>query len=396
MLIQFFLLLKNGGVPVTLPELLNLIDVLYRGDLGLMTVDEFRTLARALLVKDTRHYARYERLFEAFRAGLDVRSVEDLLRAKVPPEWLRKAFERLMSTDELALMKKLNFEELMARLKDRLQRQHERHEGGTEWIGTGGTSPTGAYGAAPAGIRMGGEGHRLGRAVKVQDQPDWLVFDDQATLSQRSLRVALRPLRELARTGHALELDVEATVRETLRHDHLTLVEVPERVNSVNVLLFLDSGGSMSPYAQLCQMLFLAATAQFKHIRIYYFRNFVYEGVVAAERGTRGPLHQVRFTDIFRQCNSQWKVIFVGDAEMAPTEITHAGGSRSGNNAEPGEVHFRRVMERWPNLVWLNPVPTEYWGQSVSCGIVQRLLGPARMFPLTLAGLEDAMRMLKQ
>ena len=390
MLIRFFFLLRAGGVPVSITEFLALLEALRAGVAGLSAQD-FYFLARTVLVKDERWYDRFDRVFAAHFRGLEL--TFEALVANLPEEWLRKQKELFLSEAEKALVESLGgWDKLMETLRERLKEQKEQHHGGSRWIGTGGTSPFGAYGFNPEGVRMGQDGNRSRRAVKVWDRREFANFDDQIEIGTRNIKLALRRLRRFAREGAADQLDLDATIDHTARNAGLLdICMVPERHNTVKVLLFLDVGGSMDSHVRACEELFSAARAEFKHLEHYYFHNFVYESVWKDNRRRHGERHST--TEVLRTYGQDYKLIFVGDASMSPYEIAQPGGSIEHWNEEAGAVWFQRLLTAWPHHVWLNPEPERYWENTASIRMTRELIGE-RMFPLTLAGLDSAIQAL--
>jgi uncharacterized protein with von Willebrand factor type A (vWA) domain len=392
MLIRFFFELRQAGVPVTLPEFLLLLDGL-AARVASCSAFEFYHLARLSLVKDERHYDRFDRVFEAHFKGAE-RFFEQWL-AEVPADWLRAAAERLFDEQErLKVQSQGSWEELLQKLRERLAEQKERHEGGNKWIGTGGTSPFGSGGYNPEGIRIGDAGPRQRRAIKVWEQRDFRNFDGDVELGTRNLKLALRRLRKFAREGAADELDLDATVESTARNaGWLDLKLVPERRNAVKVLLLLDVGGSMDDHVRSCEELFSAARAEFKHLEHYYFHNFVYESLWKDNR--RRHAERTSTLQLLRTFNPDYRVVFVGDATMSPHEIVQPGGSVEHWNEESGAAWMQRITAHFPHLVWLNPEPQERWTWTPSVRLTRELVGE-RMFPLTLQGLDGAMRALRK
>ncbi|GJD94030.1 vWA domain-containing protein [Methylobacterium iners] len=389
MLLQFFTALREAKVPVTLREHLTLLEALDR-DLAGKRVEEFYELARALLVKDERHLDRFDRVFGTVFKGLETVG-EALGPTPVPEEWLRKLAERYLTEAEKAELKALGWDKLFETLKQRLAEQKERHQGGSKWIGTGGTSPFGAYGYNPEGVRIGQEGNRNFRAVKVWDRREFKDLDDGIELGTRAMRVALRRLRRFARSGAAEELDLDGTIRETARSGYLDVKLRPERRNAVKVLLFLDVGGSMDWHVGQAEELFSAARAEFKHFAHFYFHNCPYEAVWRENR--RRHDDTLPLLDVIRTYPSDYSVLFVGDASMSPYEIAMPGGSVEHWNAEAGQVWLGRVLAHFPKAVWLNPIPREHWDYTPSIGMIRRLFDD-RMFTLNVEGIDAAMRTL--
>ncbi|MBY0256114.1 VWA domain-containing protein [Methylobacterium sp.] len=389
MLLQFFTALREAKVPVTLREFLTLLGALDR-DLAEKRVEDFYLLARTALVKDERNLDRFDRVFGTVFKGIESLG-EAMAPAAIPEEWLRKLAEKYLTDAEKAELQALGWDKLFETLKQRLAEQRERHQGGGKWIGTGGTSPFGAYGYNPEGVRIGQDGNRNFRAVKVWDKREFKDLDDTVELGTRNMRVALRRLRRFARTGAADELDLDGTIRETAAKGYLDVKLRPERRNAVKVLLFLDVGGSMDWHVALAEELFSAARSEFKHFEHFYFHNCPYERVWRENR--RRHDETLPLLDVLRTYPPDYRVVFVGDASMSPYEIAMAGGSVEHWNEEPGEVWLNRILERFPKAVWLNPVPAEHWAYTQSIGMVRRLMGE-RMFPLNLEGIDGAMRAL--
>ncbi|MGU3537031.1 vWA domain-containing protein [Methylobacterium sp. A54F] len=389
MLLQFFTALREARVPVTLREYLGLLGALEQ-DLAEKRVEEFYLLARTALVKDERNLDRFDRVFGQVFKGLETVG-EATEAAAIPEEWLRKLTEKYLTEAERAELKALGWDKLFETLKQRLAEQKGRHQGGSKWIGTGGTSPFGAYGYNPEGIRIGQDGNRNFRAVKVWDKREFRDLDDGVELGTRTMRLALRRLRRFARTGAAEELDLDGTIRASARQGWLDLRLRPERRNAVKVLLFLDVGGSMDWHVALAEELFSAARSEFKHFAHFYFHNCPYEAVWTENR--RRHEERTPLLDVIRTYPPDYKVVFVGDASMSPYEIAVPGGSVEHWNEEAGAVWLQRVLDHFPGAVWLNPVAQASWPYTQSIGMVQRLMA-GRMFPMTLEGLDAAMRAL--
>ena len=390
MLIRFFFMLREGGLKVSITEFLTLLEVLEKRVCG-YSVDEFYYLSRASLVKDEEYYDRFDRVFSEHFKGIKAIFGDD--DAEIPEDWLRRHYERLLSDEEKAMVESLGgWEKLMETIRQRLEEQKERHEGGSKWIGTGGTSPFGAYGYNPEGIRIGQEGSRHRRAVKVWDKREFRNLDDTIELGTRNLKVALRRLRRFAREGAADELDLHDTIESTARNaGMLDIKMVPERHNAVKVLLFLDVGGSMDDHVRVCEELFSAARGEFKHLEYFYFHNCVYEGVWkdnARRHSDRTPL-----MDVLHKYSADYKLILVGDATMSPYEIHYPGGSVEHWNEEAGSTWMQRLLATYPKAIWLNPEPRQRWEYTPSIRMMSELM-EERMFPLTVRGLEDAMREL--
>ncbi|MSO84918.1 MAG: VWA domain-containing protein [Rhodospirillales bacterium] len=393
MFANFFFELRAHKVPVSLREYLTLIEAMDQ-DLAGGSVEDFYYLARAALVKDERNLDKFDRVFGQVFKGLSGAHAEggDALAASIPEEWLRKIAERVLTEDEKALVKSLGgFERLMETLRKRLAEQQGRHQGGGKWIGTAGTSPYGAYGYNPEGVRIGQDENRHHRAIKVWDKRGFKNLDDQVEIGVRNIKLALRRLRRFAREGAAAELDLPDTIRATARRGWLDVRLVPERHNAVKVLLFLDIGGSMDPHVRVMAELFSAARSEFKHLEYFYFHNFLYERVWRDNH--RRHAETIPTTEVLRTFPADYRVLVVGDAAMSPYEITHPGGSVEHWNQEPGVVWMQRLLDVYPRAVWLNPVPPAWWETTASVGMVRRIMG-GRMYPTTLEGLDRAMREL--
>ncbi|WP_374257558.1 VWA domain-containing protein [Aquabacterium sp.] len=391
MLIDFFFALRKARLPVTIPEYLSLIEAIKDGVIG-PSVDEFYHLARMTLVKNEAHFDKFDRVFGLYFNG--VTEALDLTR-ELPAEWLRKHFERELSPEEKAKIEALGgWDKLMDRLKELLEEQKERHEGGNKWIGTGGTSPFGAYGYNPEGIRIGQDRSRHRRAVKVWDKREFKDYDDTIELDTRNIKVALRRLRKFARQGAAEVLDLDDTIHSTAANaGMLDIKMIPERHNTVKVLLLMDVGGSMDDHVHRVEELFSAAKSEFKHLEFYYFHNCVYDFMW--KNNHRRFTEKIPTWDILRKYNKDYKLIFVGDATMSPYEILQPGGSVEYNNEEAGAEWIGRLTHAFPNFVWINPEPQGVWSYRQSVAIMQQLMG-GRMFPMSLQGLESAMRLLSK
>jgi uncharacterized protein with von Willebrand factor type A (vWA) domain len=390
MLIPFFFMLRDGGLKVSITEFLTLLEVLEKRIAG-YSVEEFYYLARACLVKDETLYDRFDRVFSEHFKGVQHLFGEDV--TDIPEDWLRRQFERLMSDEEKAMVESLGgWDKLMETLRKRLEEQEGRHEGGSKWIGTGGTSPFGAYGYNPEGIRIGQEGSRQRRAVKVWDKREFRNLDDSVELGTRNLKVALRRLRRFAREGAADELDLPDTIESTARNAGLLDIKmVPERHNAVKVLLFLDAGGSMDDHVRVCEELFSAASGEFKHLEYFYFHNCVYEGVW--KDNTRRHSDRTPLMDVLHKYSADYKLILVGDATMSPYEIHYPGGSVEHWNEEAGSSWMKRLLGTYSKAIWLNPEPEQRWEYTPSIRMISELMDE-RMFPLTVSGLEQGMRAL--
>lgn len=391
MLLNFFDTLRKQGLPVTIGELSDLITALNHG-IVFADMEQFYYLARTCMVKDEKNFDKFDRAFKVHFTELD--EVDDFIEALIPEDWLRSEFMKTLTEEEKAKVESLGgLEKLIETFKKRLEEQEGRHEGGSKWIGTGGTSPFGNGGFNPEGIRVGGEGGN-GSAVKVWDRRDFKDLDDSIELGTRNIKMALRRLRKFARTGAEEELDLDDTIKSTAHNaGWLDIKMVPERHNSVKVLLLFDVGGSMDPYVKTCEELFSAARVEFKHMEYYYFHNFIYDGLWQNNEMRYDeviPTH-----DVLRKYGSDYKVIFVGDAAMATYEITHSGGSIDFMNREPGSNWLKRFMETYDKTVWLNPTPKEYWQHTHSTKIIQDLMED-KMYPLSLKGMEEAMAYLSR
>ncbi|TWB40522.1 vWA domain-containing protein [Nitrospirillum pindoramense] len=391
----FFFQLRQARIPVTLREYLALMEAMSAHVAG-YSVEDFYHLSRTILVKDERNLDRFDIVFGQVFKGLEGAAGGEggeVAARDLPEEWLRKLAERHLTDEEKAQIRALGgWEKLMETLAQRLKEQQGRHQGGSKWIGTAGTSPFGAYGYNPEGVRIGQEGSRHRRAVKVWDRREFRNLDDTVELGTRNIKVALRRLRKFARTGAAEVLDLPDTIRATAANaGHLDLKLRPERHNAVKVLLFLDVGGSMDDHIRLCEELFSAAKGEFKHLEYFYFHNCIYEGVWKDNRRRR--TEQMATVDVLHTYPADYKLIFVGDASMSPYEITHPGGAVEHWNAEAGQVWLRRLLDVYRRAIWLNPVSEGHWPYTASIGLIKNLM-EGRMYPLTLQGLEAGMREL--
>ena len=390
MLIDFFLHLKQAKLPVSTKEFLTLLEALQKHVAG-HSIDAFYYLSRACLVKDESNYDKFDRAFGEYFKG-----VERLpgLAADIPEEWLRLLAKKHLTPEEKAKLEALGWDKLMEEFKKRLKEQKERHAGGSKWIGTGGSSPFGAHGYHPEGIRIGPESAGNRTAVKVWENREYRNLDDTVELGTRNIKVALRRLRRFARDGAEQELDLDGTISATARNaGWLDLLMRPERHNKVKVLLFLDIGGSMDDHIRVCEELFSAAKTEFKHLEYFYFHNCVYDYVWRDNRRR----HAERFPlwDVMHKYGPDYKLILVGDATMSPYEILHPGGSVEYMNEESGATWLRRLLDAYPHAAWLNPEPERLWPHRASIDLLYGLMG-GRMFPLTLEGLERAMRLLSK
>ncbi len=380
--------LRSAGIPASLKEHLALLEAL-QADVIEQSPEEFYYLSRAILVKDEAQLDRFDQVFNKVFKG--ILSEYGTNTAEIPEDWLKAVAEKFLTPEEMEKIKSLgSWDEIMETLKKRLEEQQKRHEGGNKWIGTGGTSPFGNNGYNPEGVRIGGESKHK-RALKVWEKREFQNLDNTRELGTRNIKIAMRRLRRFAREGAADELDIDGTIRGTARQGWLDIQMRPERRNAIKVLLFLDVGGSMDPFIKLCEELFSAATAEFKNLEFFYFHNCVYEGVWKDNRrrfAERTPLWEV-----LHKFPHDYKLIFVGDAAMSPYEITHPGGSVEHFNEEAGAVWMQRMVNTYPATVWLNPTPEAHWNYSQSTKIIKELVKD-RMYPLTLEGLDDAMREL--
>lgn len=392
MLTTFFNELRTAKVPVTLKEYLTLMEAL-EADMAAREIEAFYYLSRACLVKDERYYDRFDRVFAHVFRGLDAVSGDgEPGTVEIPEEWLRAMTQLYLSDEERAKIEALgDWHKIMEELQKRLAEQQGRHQGGNKWIGTGGTSPYGAYGYNPAGIRIGQKESRNRRAIKVWDKREFRDLDDSVELGTRNMKVALRRLRRFARAGAAEELDLDGTIKLSANKGYIDIALRPERRNVVKILMFFDIGGSMDDHVKIAETLFSAARAEFKHLEQYYFHNCLYEFVW--ERNVRRWHDRTPTLDVLNTYGSEYKVIFVGDAAMSPYEIMLPGGSVEHMNDEPGHVWLKRVTDKFPHVVWINPNPQAYWDWTESTRMISTLMD-GRMFPLTLEGLEAATREL--
>ncbi len=388
MFLNFLDALRSAGIPASLKEHLILLEAL-DAEVIEHTPEQFYYLSRAVYVKDEGLLDRFDQVFATVFRGFATASGTE--NAEIPADWLKAVAEKFLTPEEMAAIKSLgSWDEIMATLKQRLEEQQARHQGGNKWIGTGGTSPFGNAGYNPEGVRIGGESTHK-RALKVWDQREFRNLDNTKELGTRNIKVALRRLRKFARDGAADELDIDATIAGTARQGWLDVVMRAERRNAVKLLLFLDVGGSMDPWVKLCEELFSAATSEFKNLEFFYFHNCPYEGVWKDNR--RRVAERTPMWDLLHKFGHDYKLVFVGDASMSPYEITYPGGSVEHFNEEPGAVWMQRLTTTYPAAVWLNPVPAEQWGYSQSVRMIRDLMTD-RMYPLTLAGLDAAMREL--
>ena len=393
MFLPFFAQLRAHKVPVGVGEFLTFLDGIGKG-IALYDIDAFYHFARAAMVKDERHIDRFDRAFAASFQGLESLTVEDILEAlDLPKDWLEKLAENHLTEAEKAEIEALGgFDKLMETLRQRLEEQKGRHQGGSKWVGTAGTSPFGAYGYNPEGVRIGQEESRHRRAVKVWDRREFRDLDDSRELGTRNIKVALRRLRRWVREGAEEELDLPGTIRGTAEKGWLDVKTRPPRQNRVRVLLFLDVGGSMDEHVHRVEELFSAARAEFRELRHFYFHNCLYEGVWTENRRRRSDV--IPTWDLMRSFGPDYRCLFVGDAAMSPYEIAIPGGANEHWNEESGEVWLRRAAETWPQHLWINPLPEGQWRYTQSVGMIGQIFGPERMVPMTLDGLDRGLRLL--
>lgn len=415
MLIDFFYTLRNAQLPVSVSEYLTLLKALQEGVVGPLrsdsdsintannttntthanssegySLDDFYFLSRMTLIKDEKHYDKFDKAFSAYFKGVE--TLGDLI-GNVPLDWLEKTLQKQLSPEQIAAIQKMGWEELMQTLKKRFEEQKERHQGGSKWIGTGGTSPFGNGGVNPQGIRIGGQSERKS-AVKVWEQRQYKDYDDNIELGTRNIKVALRRLRRFAREGAAEELDINDTIRSTaVNAGYLDIKMIPERHNNVKVLLLMDIGGTMDEHVSRVEELFSAVKTEFKHLEFFYFHNCVYDYLW--KNNKRRYAEKFPTWDIIRKYNKDHKLIFVGDATMSPYEIVQPGGSVEYNNEEPGAAWLQRLINAYPKFAWINPEPQGIWQYRQSISMIQELMGQ-KMYPLSLRGLEEAMRSLSK
>ena len=390
MFIHFFAELRSAKIPVSLREYLMLMEAL-DADLADKRVEDFYYLSRATLVKDESNLDKFDQVFGSVFKGLD--TLADAVKEKpIPEDWLRKLAEKFLTEEEKAeIQAQGGFEKLMQTLKDRLAEQQARHEGGNKWIGTAGTSPFGAYGYNPEGVRIGQDESRHRRAAKVWDRREFRDLDGDRELGTRNIKIALRRLRQFARTGSADELDLSGTIRNTAHKGYLDIKMRPERHNAVKVLIFFDIGGSMDDHIHICEELFSAVRTEFRQLEYFYFHNCLYEHVWKSN--ARRHTERIPTWDVLHKFGSDYKILFVGDASMSPYEISHPGGASEHWNAEAGHVWLKRVTDIYDQVVWLNPTPEHHWGYTHSISMLNELM-EGRMFPLTIEGIDRAMRAL--
>lgn len=391
MLLNFFTELRNAKLPVTLKEYLALLEGLEKGVIP-TDIEHFYYFARTSMIKDEKYLDRFDQIFGKVFKG--VHGVDGEISAEIPEEWLSLLAQKFLSEEEKKQIESLGgWEKLMETLKQRLEEQKERHQGGNKWIGTGGTSPFGNGGYNPEGIRIGGQStHR--RAVKVWEKREFKNLDENVEIGTRNIKVALRRLRKWARTGAHDELDLAGTISKTAHNGYLDVIMRPERRNAVKVVLLFDIGGSMDDHIKVCEELFSAAKSEFKHMDHYYFHNCLYESVWKENK--RRQNERISTYDILHKYGPDYKIVFVGDAAMSPYEITYQGGSVEHYNEEAGAIWMKRVVDKFPHLIWINPTQEQYWEYSQSTQIMRQLIGPNRMFPMTITGLDNAMKELSR
>ncbi|MBN8189470.1 VWA domain-containing protein [Salipiger thiooxidans] len=394
MFVPFFETLRQAQVPVSLREYLTFLEAM-RAGLATYDVEGFYYLARSAMVKDERHLDRFDRAFATAFRGLEQISFEQVLEAvELPSDWLTRMAEKHLTDEEKREIEAMGgFDKLMETLQERLREQQGRHQGGNKWIGTAGTSPFGAYGYNPEGVRIGQKESRHRRAVKVWDKREFRNLDDNIELGTRNIKVALKRLRKWARDGAREELDLDGTIRATAEHGYLDVKTRPERRNAVKLLLFFDVGGSMDMHIRVVEELFSAARSEFKHLEHYYFHNCLYEGVWRDNR--RRWDKQTSTWDVLNTYGSDYKCVFVGDASMSPYEIAYPGGANEHWNAESGQAWLERARDQWPDHLWINPVPERHWQYTQSIGMIQQIF-ENRMVPMTLEGIDRGMRELSR
>ncbi len=390
MLINFFIALRDAKVPVSLREYLTLLDAMDQEIAG-YSVDHFYYLSRSCLVKDERNLDKFDQVFGSIFKGLEMPAGES---HEIPEDWLRKLAEKNLTDEEKAEIEALGgWDKLMETLKKRLEEQKKRHQGGSKWIGTAGTSPFGAFGYNPQGIRIGQDGNRNFSAVKVWDKRDFRNLDDTVQLGTRNIKLALRRLRRFARQGAATELDLPGTIRSTAQKGYLDINMIPERHNAVKILLFFDVGGSMDPHVKVLEELFSAVRSEFKHLEYFYFHNCLYERVWKDNVRRHGEV--IPTWDVLNTYSSDYKVIIVGDASMSPYEIAYPGGSVEHQNEESGATWMTRLLDIYSHAVWLNPVRREWWDNTQSVTMIRQLMSD-RMYPMTLEGMDKAIHQLSR
>ena len=394
MFLDFFFKLKDSKIPVSLNEFLTFLQAL-EFNFVQFDVNKFYYLARASLVKDEKLIDKFDIIFGEYFNSIEKIDIDDVIKfLNIPQDWLKKLSSKNFSNEEIEKIKSLgSFEKLIETLKKRLSEQKKRHQGGNKWIGTSGTSPFGAYGYNPEGVRIGQHESRYRKAIKVWDKRIFKDFDETNELDNRGFQVALKRLRTWARTGIEDELDIESTIRETAKNGYLDIKTRKERENSIKILLFLDVGGSMDDYIELTERLFSAAQNVFKNLKYFYFHNCLYEGVW--KNNKRRWEERFLTLDIFRTFGKEYKCIFVGDAQMSPYEILSPGGGNEHFNDEPGSVWLERAVEQWPSNLWINPTPKNEWEFSHSTSLIKEIF-MNRMVPLTIQGIEEGTKILSK
>ena len=395
MFIPFFENLRNSKIPVSLREFLAFLEALGT-NLVTYDIDNFYYLARTIMVKDEKHLDKFDKVFSETFSGLENITTDQIIdRINLPKDWLEKLTEKYLSSDEQKEIESLGgFEKLMETLKKRLEEQKKRHQGGSKWVGTAGTSPFGAYGYNPEGIRIGQAESRHQRAVKVWDKREFANFDDSIEIGTRNIKMALRRLRQWARDGAIEEFDLDKTIRSTANKGYLNIETRSEKRNAVKVLLFLDVGGSMDPHVKAVEELFSAARSEFKHLEYFYFHNCLYEGVW--RENERRWNDQTSTLELLRTYSNEYKCIFVGDASMSPYEVVYPGGANEHYNEESGEVWLTRARDAWHKNLWINPLPEKYWKHTQSVQMIQTIFGSENMVPMTLKGIEAGMQILSR
>ena len=392
MFLNFFIELRNVKVPVSLREYLSLLDCLDKNVIS-FKVENFYYLSRASLIKNEKHIDRFDLVFSKVFKGIEDISLEDLLnKVDIPKEWVKKLSEKLLTPEEMEEIKSLGgFDKLMETLKKRLSEQEKRHQGGNKWIGTAGTSPFGAYGYNPEGVRIGQDKSRHKKAIKVWDKREFKDLDDKSELGSRAMKIALKRLRQWARTGLQEEIDIDSTIKSTAKNGYLDIKTQKEKNNSINVLLFLDVGGSMDPYVKKVEELFSASRSVFKNLEYFYFHNCLYEGVWKNNR--RRWNEQIPTFEVLNTYGKEYKCIFVGDASMSPYEILFPGGANEHFNKIAGKDWLFKAISQWESHMWINPVPKKYWDYTQTIKMVSDIFS-GKMVPLTLSGLDKGMKQL--
>ena len=392
MFLNFFIELRNVKVPVSLREYLSLLDCLDKNVIS-FKVENFYYLSRASLIKNEKHIDRFDLVFSKVFKGIEDISLEDLLnKVDIPKEWVKKLSEKLLTPEEIKEIKSLGgFDKLMEALKKRLSEQEKRHQGGNKWIGTAGTSPFGAYGYNPEGVRIGQDKSRHKKAIKVWDKREFKDLDDKSELGSRAMKIALKRLRQWARTGLQEEIDIDSTIKSTAKNGYLDIKTQKEKNNSIKVLLFLDVGGSMDPYVKKVEELFSASRSVFKNLEYFYFHNCLYEGVWKNNR--RRWNEQIPTFEVLNTYGKEYKCIFVGDASMSPYEILFPGGANEHFNKIAGKDWLFKAISQWESHMWINPVPKKYWDYTQTIKMVSDIFS-GKMVPLTLSGLDKGMKQL--